>query len=350
MVDANTSAAPKLLIFKVNQLGDNVVFLPTVQALTRAMPEAKITVVTSPVAEQLYRVTCPQVDTLTYETRAFNQSWRHPVELFKLCRTFRALRPDACLIADDQGNASYIMARASGARTIVGPLLEKRFTGFLIQHRVAISLHDSVAKQNWQIAKALLQDLKVNTASLPDSPPAPDLSSFGADTPCGILIHPGASRDYKRWPMDRYVALAKELVQSHPVVWITQNVPEEEALPPAVRREKPASLAAFISLMAGAQFFIGNNSGPMNIASALGLSGLIFNGPSTPNWDPPWHPERLLLLRDPALKCQPCDAFTHPVDTCQNSQQPMICMKRWSVEEVAQLTLDRLRSSPPKGS
>ena len=350
MVDANTSTATKLLIFKVNQLGDNVVFLPTVQALVRAMPGTKITIATSPVAEPLYRVTCPEIETLTFETRAFNQSWRSPLTLLKICSIFRALRPDACLIADDQSNAAFIMARASGARTIVGPQLANRIASRLIRHRVPISLHDSVATQNWQIAKALLQDLKVSLPTLPTHPPPPDLSQFGVDTPCGILIHPGASRDYKRWPLDRYITLANGLVQHHPVVWITQDAEIEQSLRPEVRREKPANLAAFISLMAGAQFFIGNNSGPMNIASALGLPGLIFNGPSTPNWDPPWYPERLTLLRDPALKCQPCDALSHPVDRCQNHEQPMICMRRWSVEEVTQITLNRLRSAPPKGS
>ena len=94
--------------------------------------------------------------------------------------------------------------------------------------------------------------------------------------------------------------------------------------------------------MAGARHFVGNNSGPMNIASALGVSGTILNGPSAANWDPPWHGERFDLLRDPALACQPCDPLTHPANVCQNREHPMACMLRWSVDDVLKEVSRRL--------
>ena len=72
----------------------------------------------------------------------------------------------------------------------------------------------------------------------------------------------------------------------------------------------------------------------MNIASALGVPGVIMNGPSTPNWNPAWHGDRFTLLSDPSLACQPCDQLTHPVNACQNLEEPMACMKRWTVERV----------------
>lgn len=65
-----------LVIFKVNQLGDNVVFLPVVQALSAALPGWKIVVMTSPVAARLYEVTCPQVDVRTIKTAASDGAWR----------------------------------------------------------------------------------------------------------------------------------------------------------------------------------------------------------------------------------------------------------------------------------
>ena len=328
-----------LVIFKVNQLGDNVVFLPVVQQLRRLMPEAKITVLTSPVAEPLYSVACHNINTLTFQTAAFNGAWKHPLQLFKIIRNIRKLAPDACMLGDDQANSAHLVARLSGARTSIGPLLRTRPLGFLLHRRVPVTLSDPVALQNWRIAVGLLDTLGTETSSMPPLPPPPDLSAFGSQSAHGIIIHPGASRDYKRWPMARYVQLANRLAAVRPVVWITEEVPEEAELVSGVRCEKPTSLNAFISLMAGAQFFIGNNSGPMNIASALGLKGLIFNGPSTPNWDPPWHGDRLELLRDPSIRCQPCDALTHPVNVCRNVEQLMICMKRWTVDEVTQRVL-----------
>ena len=204
-------------------------------------------------------------------------------------------------------------------------------------------LSQHVALQNWGIAKQLAELIG---GQLPEKPLAPDLSGLVESTwGSGIVIHAGASRAYKRWPMDRYVRLANLLTAHHQVTWVDQG--SDEGLLPAVNRFKQGELAAFVTLLAGAKLFIGNNSGPMNMASALGVPGIIFNGPSTPNWNPAWHAERFTLLTDPALACQPCDKLTHPVNTCQNAAEPMACMNRLSVEAVlakVEQTLSRFGS------
>jgi ADP-heptose:LPS heptosyltransferase len=142
--------------------------------------------------------------------------------------------------------------------------------------------------------------------------------------------------------MGRFVALANAVSRSHPVMWIDQGTQEETALVTEVQRVKPESLADFIRLMAGARLLVGNNSGPMNIASALGVPGIIFNGPSRPNWDPAWHRGQFDLLRDPQLACQPCDKAGKPVNACQNLRHPMACMDFWTVDAAHQKVLMRL--------
>ncbi len=329
-----------LLVFKVNQLGDNVVFLPVVQALAATHPGWRIIVATSPVAAPLYRVTCPQVEVLEFPTAAFNAAWRKPWSLLPMAARLRALRPDACLVANDQGNVAHLLARLSGASHCVGPLVAGRTLGGLLHQRVPLLEDEAAPLQNWRIAQALVAHLGLS--ALPAQPPAPDLTAFGRDDHGGVVIHPGASRAYQRWPLDRYVKLANQLCEAEPVLWMVQGEPAESALDTRVRRVKPESLAALIRCLAGARLFIGNNSGPMHIASALGIPGVVPAGPSTLAWDPFWHRDRFDLLREPLLPCQPCDKFGQPANVCLNIQQPHACLERWTVENVHALVLARL--------
>jgi ADP-heptose:LPS heptosyltransferase len=325
----------RLLIFKVNQLGDNVVFLPVVQQIAREHPEWHITVCTSPVAATLYRTACPGVKVHEFATLEFNKAWRHPLRLLGLARRFMAAPQDMCLLGNDQGNVAHLMAWLTGAARSAGPLIAERHLGGLLRQRVPLDFSQPDPWQNWCIARALVPEL-------PEQISPPDLRAFGRDDHGGVFIHAGASRDYKKWPLENYIHLANRLSAHAKVVWMNQGEAAENQLLPAVVRLPHGTLTELIRQIAGARLFIGNNSGPMNLASALGVPGIIFNGPSTGAWDPFWHRDRFEILRDPALACQPCDHVTHPVNVCLNTVAPMACMKRWSVDDVHAMALQKL--------
>jgi len=181
-----------------------------------------------------------------------------------------------------------------------------------------------VAAHNWRIARSRF--------TLPENMPAPDLTAFGCDASDAIVIHPGASREYQRWPLRHFIALANRLSETYPVRWIAQG--EDAGLSSAVQRVKTSKLDDLVRVLAGAKLFIGNNSGPMHIASALGIPGVILIGPSSPRWDPVWYRERFELLREPLVSCQPCDSATSPVNRCVNTLTPMACLNRWNVDAV----------------
>ncbi len=313
-----------LLVFKVNQLGDNVVFLPVVQSLVAAHPDWRIVVLTSPTAARLYEVCCPQVELRVFETAKFNGAWRNPWRLMQMAAMLRGLRPDACLLGDDQGNVAHLLARLSGAKRCAGPQTPNVKLNFLIPYRVAVSENMSGAAHNWFMA--------MTHFGLSGAMPAPDLSAFGRDESGAIVIHAGASREYQRWPLRNFVALANRLAETHTVRWIVQG--DEAGLSEAVQRVKTSTLDELVRVIAGAKLFVGNNSGPMHIASACGTPGVILIGPSSPRWDPVWHRERFDLLREPRLSCQPCDMPTKPANRCLNQQAPMACLNRWSVDAV----------------
>ncbi len=313
-----------LIVFRVNQLGDNVVYLPVVQSLAAAHPDWQIVVLTSSTAARLYEVCCPQVDLRVYGTSSFTGAWRRPWQLAQMASELRAFKPDACLLGDDQGFVSHLLALLSGAELCVGAKSPHAKLNFLLQHREALQGDESVAAHNWRIARSQF--------ALPENMPAPDLTAFGSDASGAIIIHAGASREYQRWPLHHFIALANRLAETHPVRWISQG--DDADLSKAVERVKTNTLDELVRVLAGAKLFVGNNSGPMHIASALGIPGVILIGPSSPRWDPVWYRERFELLREPRISCQPCDSATNPVNRCLNTLTPMACLNRWSVDAV----------------
>jgi ADP-heptose:LPS heptosyltransferase len=58
-----------------------------------------------------------------------------------------------------------------------------------------------------------------------------------------------------------------------------------------------APLADVISLMAVAQLFVGNDSGPAHIAAAFGVPSIVLFGPSNPAIWSPWRTEARVLHR-----------------------------------------------------
>lgn len=324
----------KILIFKVNQLGDNVVFLPVVQALKKYYPKWELSIYTSPVAKELYSF-APDGNIQTFATSKFVTAWKSPFYLLDLLIKTRIEHPTACLVANDQGNTAHLLARLSGARVRTGSLFPfLRFDPHLTE-AVPIPAAPHAAMLGWNIAGAMVKHL--GGSYWPDSPPSPDLSHLvrGRTPVLGrIVIHPGASQEYQRWPIDRFIELAELLARNFEVLWISSPEIGQLSLPKNIQIVQPKTISELTQTVASANLFIGNNSGPMNIAFALGTPCVIINGPTTSMWDPFWYPERALMLRDTSLKCLPCDTFVQPKLACFNFEEPLACLKRWSVESI----------------
>jgi len=331
-----------ILISKVNQLGDAVVFLPVLQHLRQQLPMANLIVVTSPVAAPLFEACVTGIEIMTVATSDFNSSWKRPWQLVKSLRDWRLQRPDVALFSTDQGNVARLLAFASGAGRRFGPAQPWMPMTGLLNRAVDYDLRIPVAVQNWLIYRAFAAE---EGFAGPDLPPCPDITAMLTDWPGSydVVIHPGASRAYKRWPLESHVALASRLAKCYRVGWIDDE--QSVDLPASVERLKTSNLGELITVLHRSRLFVGHNSGPMNLVSALGIRSIIFNGPSVDHWDPYWHAERFTLLKDPHLKCQPCDLLTRPVNECQNAASPMACMSRWSVEAVEAMCHDALAES-----
>ena len=124
------------------------------------------------------------------------------------------------------------------------------------------------------------------------------------DAPFGsgpkIVLHPGAAREYQRWPEDRFAGLADLLVEKFGG-WICFSGSEaERGLIEKIRRSMRATAVStagvfdirrMAALLAQVDLFITNDTGPMHMAFALGTPTVALFMPfSDPKRIGPYHP------------------------------------------------------------
>ena len=334
----------RLLVFKANQLGDNVVFLPVARQWIAQLGAENVFVMTSPTAADLYRGLIPDRNLWIEPTAKVLGAWKNPARLGRLHFRLRGIAPDAAWFPFDQGNVPRLLARIAGVPLRAGAPNPALATNGFLNRRFEADPSANVAESEWRAAAAFSRELGL--PAWPDSPPRPGLDHLTGPTdpePSRVFIHAGASHAVKRWPIERHVALANRLVRRGPVTWASQGDPSEDRLSSRIERLAPGSLAGLAKAIAACGLFIGNNSGPLHLAAAAGVATVCLPGPAPVQWDAGWDRWRHLALRTPGLDCQPCATVRRGVTTCANRETPSACLQFWTVEAVETLALKHWR-------
>ena len=128
-----------------------------------------------------------------------------------------------------------------------------------------------------------------------------------------VGLHPGARWPGKRWPAERFARLGRELREKRNAEILVFGPTEDQNSASWVADEigQPAQLALNLSLrqlmalIGGCDLFITNDSGPMHMATALGVPVVAIFGPTHPMlgfW--PLGEEDAILTA--GLPCSPC--------------------------------------------
>ena len=96
----------------------------------------------------------------------------------------------------------------------------------------------------------------------------------------------------------------------------------ERASPRAVRRLEGASLGQFSAVLAEAELFVGNDSGPAHIASALGRPEVVIFGSSSSQIWGPWPPPARSGTRPAKIVQNPYPCNPCPGDRCYRFARP----------------------------
>jgi len=164
-----------------------------------------------------------------------------------------------------------------------------------------------------------------------------------------VVLHPGASKPARAWREERFAAVAEGLRLRRGVsVVLTGTEGEGElcrriasAVPGATDLSGRTPVGVLAALIEGAALFLGNDSGPMHIAAAVGTPVAAVFGPGAPHKTRPWLPPEKHRCLWAALPCSPCrQAFWKECRPSPAGKPP--CLEALSAEAVLRACLDLL--------
>jgi ADP-heptose:LPS heptosyltransferase len=174
-----------------------------------------------------------------------------------------------------------------------------------------------------------------------------------------VALHPGASKPPRAWHADRFAALAGTLYRRAGVRLIIFAGPDEERLVRAVTPHLPAGtwtrtppeggLRLSAALLERCHLFIGNDSGPMHLAAALGVPTLGIFGPGRTTNSGPVGGRGPVRLVSRDYPCAPCRQAFFTECPPAPSGKPF-CLEEITVDEVASAALDLLAALPSVGT
>jgi heptosyltransferase-1 len=308
-------------------MGDILHALPAVTALRQAHPGWVIDWVVEPKWRALLAADAstvrdttapaplqPLVDRLYF---APTKQWgRAPLaaqtrsQLGDLRRALRSASYDA--VIDMQGAIrSAVIARLSGCRRRIGESHPReRAARWLFTERV--ETHGAhVIQQDLELAAVVAGDeLSFLRPWLPVDPVCEAWASeFLGDTKSKpvVLINPGAGWGAKRWPIERYAAVAESLIERGRRVLVNAGPGEEPLADLIVQQTGGAatplapSVERLIALTRRVALVIAGDTGPLHLACALARPVVGIYGPTDPSRNGPFG-TRFNVLRNPASR------------------------------------------------
>jgi ADP-heptose:LPS heptosyltransferase len=225
------------------------------------------------------------------------------------------------------------------------PNLREPQAAFLYSQTVTPVDAKHVIQKNLSILSAL--DIKSGSFEMPLTPTASSGTTAAIETAGGpmkyVVINPGAAWPNKRWPPERFGALASALHQHSGLRSLVTWGPAERDLATTVVSASAgaASLAPATSvsdlavLMREAALVVSGDTGPLHIAASMGTPLVGLYGPTWPERNGPWDPNDVVISRANVCVC-------HHKRQCLRGAP---CINEITLEEVVAASEKRLAAT-----
>ena len=309
---------PSIVIVRRGRLGDMVVFSPALRTLRRALPGAHITLIVDPAGEAMARrySWVDEVHVAPFPGNGRDES------LDDFVLRLRRRRFDLALQCTGGGDTMNEFVLRMGARFSAG----QRAPG-------APDLDLSMPfQQPLQPEPLRLLDIMALIGA-PAGEPWTEVPLFARDREelarAGVVdmgalesgrvigLHPGSGSGSRRWAPDRYACLLDSVIRETGRQVVIVGGADERAVAQRVLSgvrypERVAdatgclSLGALIALLADLYLYIGNDSGPAHIVTALDTPAVLIYGSGHPAT---WAPMRRVRQRPVYDRAAPCRAI-----------------------------------------
>jgi heptosyltransferase-2 len=365
-------APRRILIRGVNWLGDAVMTTPALLRLRAAFPAAHLTLLTPEKLADLWKAH-PAVDEVI--------SFAHGEGIFSVAKKLRAAKADLALVLPNSPRSAlevwlaHIPRRIGYARPWRNALLTQAVaprTAAVKMHKRSLAEIQTLITQVAPVqsrtpeipaaAHQIHEYLQLTAALGADPAPlAPQLTvapaelaevtqKFGLDLFSGSLLGLNPGAEYgpaKRWPVEKFIAAAKEIQQRTQYSWILFGGPNDVALANQIELafgERPGmvlnlagktGLRELMALLKHCRVLLTNDTGPMHVAAALGTPVVVTFGSTSPALTGPGLPgDRRNHFLSARVPCSPCFLRECPID--------FRCMNSLGVESVVEAVMKAL--------
>ena len=308
--------AESVLVLRFSAVGDVVLTSPAIEALRRAWPRARIVYAVKARLAHLVRAN-PNVDqVLTLDPGEGPLSF---------ARKLRAARCETVLDLHNKIRSKILRALLPSRRTVVWhkrdfkdtlPVklaLKPYHSSMLFSDRYHLAVEELVGARlpRGQLRYFLGKDDLAN-ADAALAAAGVDLGAPGAPGAPILGLSPGANWNTKRWPVERFAALAARARKAGLQV-VVQGSRDEAPLGRIVAAAAPGvvdlsgklDLPTLGGFIARCSAFVANDSGPMHIARGLGVPTLAMFGSTDPGMFE-FEGHRALFA---GVECSPCSFF-----------------------------------------
>ena len=302
-MDGSVSKSPTILITRLSHIGDCILTLPMLDQIKQIYPDSKIVwAVESPTQQLLSLV--PEIDHIVNVPKSWMKNWKN---WLSLRAQFRVHKIDIAI--DPQGiTKSAALGWISGAKKRIG--IRGRWGRELstwLNNQLVETQSSHVVDRSVELVTRLPEpanqndfprpNIKYNLPVCAESQTKIDQwlkqaqADHGVTSDQFVLINPGGSWASKRWEVERYGEVAAQLQNqfglSSVVVWAGDD--EQQMANKIVTTSDgaavmacPTTLREMAALAQRAKFFVGGDTGPMHIATAVGTPCVGLYGTTRP--------------------------------------------------------------------
>jgi len=333
----------KILVVKLGAIGDVVMSLAMINEIDKKYPGARITWVAGKIVEPLIN-SISRID----EAIIINDSdllTGNPVKrfivLFKMWLKLFGKRYDLIITAYKDKRYKLLTLTALGK-------VKKDFFGKMRQSTLT---HGRYHALEYMRLINDTDDWQMRAASFPecDIIPSPNLESafLKPGTKC-VAMAPGGSKnllvdtEHRRWPVENYVQVAKDLINRKITViiigadsdsWVSEYFKNT----PVVNLIGKTSITDVIYIYKNCHLLISHDTGLLHLAKLSGIHIIALFGPVDPRWMVGKNENIKTIWGGEYLYCAPCyngKTFAE----CDNN----ICMKNINPESVTNLAIKSL--------
>jgi heptosyltransferase-2 len=318
-----------ILIRATNWVGDAIMALPALQAVRNRFPDAQIAILALPYVADIYRGQGIADELIVYDRNGQHKGIGGKE---KLAAAIKAKKFDTALLLQNAFDAAWIVWRA-GIPERIG--YDRDARGLLLTKKIAlpaageIPAHEKyyylqlLRRAGWIEELPEISEISLRVTDVQANRAEEKLRMFGS-RPGAVRIAVAAGASYgsaKCWLPERFAAAVDQLVRQRPGEVLLFGTPGEANVSAAIQTglehraldlTGKTDIAELPALLSRCTVFLGNDSGAMHVAAAVGLPVVAVFGPTDPHGTSPVTPRCTIVQEKPY--CSPCFLRRCPID------------------------------------